>query len=80
MLCALDIQPDPHLSEHWQALTELSLTDHFPPNSQAKLDAPLHQKEHSSLLQSFTEPSGQARLKAVSFQLAGDWLTCLPIT
>ena len=83
ILGALIIQPDPHysnLSEHWQALTELSLADHFPTNSQAKLDAPLLQKEHSILLQSSTEPSELARLKAVSFQHAGDWLNCLPIT
>src|SRR6218665_2756627 len=82
ILGALIIQPDPHyanLSEHWQALTELLLTDHFPTNSQAKLDAPLLQKEYSILLQSSTEPSELTRLKAVSFQHAGDWLNCLPI-
>ena len=53
ILGALIIQPDPHysnLSKLWQALTELSLTDHFPANLQAKLDAPLLQKEHSFLL------------------------------
>src|SRR6218665_3404237 len=32
-----------------------------------------------NLLQSSTEPSDLARLKAVSFQHAGDWLNCLPI-
>ena len=83
LLCAPVIQADPHyanLSEHWQALTELSLTDHFPANSQTKLDAPLLQKEHSFLLQPSTEPSDLARLKAVSSQHADDWLNCLPIT
>src|SRR6218665_3622002 len=83
ILGALIIQPYPHysnLSEHWQALTELSLTDHFPANSQDKLDAPLLQKEHSFLLQSSPEPNDLARLKPVSFQHSGDWLNCLPIT
>ena len=81
ILGALIIQPDPHYSNlSEQALTELSLADHFPTNSQAKLDVPLLQKEHSILLQSSTEPSELARLKAVSFQHAGDWLNCLPIT
>src|SRR6218665_4006881 len=41
---------------------------------------PLLQKEHSILLRSSTEPSELARLQAVSFQHAGDWLNCLPIT
>ena len=78
-----DSQPDAHyltLSAHWQTTTGMQLTEQFPVHAQAKWDDPLLQKALSILLNSTTEPSDQARLKAVSFQHASDWLHSLPIT
>jgi hypothetical protein len=83
ILCVLDSQPDLHytnLSTHWQTITGLSLTEYSPANIQAKWDNPILLREHSELLLSTTELSEQARLKAVSFQHASDWLHSLPIT
>ena len=83
ILSALESQPDQHftnLSEHWQTITGLSLTEYCPTNIQSKWDKPILERELSDLLQSTTELSELARLKAVSSQHASDWLHCLPIT
>jgi hypothetical protein len=83
ILSVLDSQPDIHytnLSSLWESTTGLSLSEVFPSNVQAKWDMPILHKELSELLLSTNEPSEQARLKAVSFQHASDWLHCLPIT
>src|ERR1700733_9767261 len=68
------------LSAHWQTITGMQLTEQFPVHAQAKWDNPLLQGVLSVLFNSTTEPCDQARLKAVSFQHASDWLHSLPIT
>jgi Reverse transcriptase (RNA-dependent DNA polymerase) len=83
ILCGLDNLPDmdyTNLSTHWQAITGIPLSENFPAHIQANWDTPILHGEFSKLLESTTELCEQARLKAVSFPHASDWLHALPIT